>query len=365
MSDIFISYARDDRATARMLNGVLEATGYSVFWDREVPPGRTWRDYIGQELEQARCMIVLWSKVSVGSHWVLEEAEIGRKRNILIPVRVDDVMLPLGFQSLQAADLLEWDGMPGSPAFKILLAAIEAKLGAVPVLEEEPPATDVGTVQEKAEEVQPLAVQPSEPEHKRFLWWIVAVSSAVLLIVGMGVWWAVSRPFPLTLDQIRERVEQASVEYPIEVSKNQTFYSSIGISHVESDHVVCTCVGNIKSRVTSSKATIEPDGDNVLIRFKSGAVLVSSPEEVRKAASCSLRSSGGYPGTKRASSGQRENLQNEALRKLVEDALAKKKGIVKETTEKAKALLTELAGSLGLQATVVFDEPVYADSPSS
>jgi len=365
MSDIFISYAKTDRETARMLSGALEATGCSVFWDREVPPGRTWRDYIGQELEQARCMIVLWSKASVASHWVLEEAEVGRERNILVPVRVDDAMPPLGFQSLQAADLSGWDGTPQSPAFKILVAAVKAMLGPAPVVEEGPPATDVGTVQTKEEEVR-----PSEPTHQRFPWRIVVVSSAVLLIAAAGVWRVVvgggGPPFPITVEKIRERVEPVSVESSINGSAEDVYYSNIGFAHIQSDHVVCSCVGRLKSSVTVSEPTIKPEGKTVLIRFKSGAVLVPSLERVRETAECSFKSSGPHPsGTQPASDAQKNNLRNQALSRLVEDANKKTELIVVKTTKKVKASLTEFAGSLGYQATIVFDEPVLGEAPSS
>ena len=41
MSDIFLSYASDDRSRARSLAEALEAQGWSVWWDRIIPAGRT------------------------------------------------------------------------------------------------------------------------------------------------------------------------------------------------------------------------------------------------------------------------------------------------------------------------------------
>lgn len=46
MTDIFVSYATEDRDRVRPLVEVLEAEGWDVFWDREIPPGRSWDDVI-------------------------------------------------------------------------------------------------------------------------------------------------------------------------------------------------------------------------------------------------------------------------------------------------------------------------------
>jgi len=105
MADIFISYAREDEDHVKELVGALEQRGCSVFWDRRVPPGQTWRSHIGDALNSAQCVIVAWSRYSVNSRWVMEEADEGLKRNALIPVLLEAVDPPLGFRSIQAANL--------------------------------------------------------------------------------------------------------------------------------------------------------------------------------------------------------------------------------------------------------------------
>lgn len=108
MSDVFISYARQDRPLAEKLARALNEQGYSVWWDREIPTGKSFRDIIQHELDQAKCIVVIWSKSSVKSHWVIDEASIGLERDILIPVRFESVELPLGFRSLHTSDLSGW-----------------------------------------------------------------------------------------------------------------------------------------------------------------------------------------------------------------------------------------------------------------
>lgn len=84
----FISYAREDNDRVQPIVQLIEANGWSVFWDRNIPAGLTWRGYIGKALDEAKCVIVVWSRNSVTSEFVQEEADDGRDRKILIPIRV-------------------------------------------------------------------------------------------------------------------------------------------------------------------------------------------------------------------------------------------------------------------------------------
>jgi hypothetical protein len=136
VSDIFISYASKDRLRVRTLADALVAQGWSVWWDRQIPAGQTFDHVIAEALASARCIVVLWSRQSINSNWVREEAEEGRKRGILIPVLIDNVLPPLGFGRIQAADLLHWDGTKTSEAFQKLAIDITAILGPPPITTE-------------------------------------------------------------------------------------------------------------------------------------------------------------------------------------------------------------------------------------
>ncbi|MCG8463795.1 MAG: toll/interleukin-1 receptor domain-containing protein, partial [Xanthomonadales bacterium] len=110
MVDIFISYAREDQEVVKRLAVALELQGWSVFWDRTIPAGETWRSHIGKSLEEARCVVVAWSVDSIESHWVQEEADDARMRNVLIPVLLAPISPPIGFRSITAANLSGWNG---------------------------------------------------------------------------------------------------------------------------------------------------------------------------------------------------------------------------------------------------------------
>jgi hypothetical protein len=121
--DIFLSYAREDEARAGQLAEALEQHGFAVFWDREVPPGETWHSYIGEALTNARCVVVAWSRHSIVSDWVIEEASEGKRRKILVPVLFEAVQPPFGFGGIQAASLIDWRPGRPPPAFTDLVGA--------------------------------------------------------------------------------------------------------------------------------------------------------------------------------------------------------------------------------------------------
>ena len=130
MADIFLSYSEEDRAAARRIVGVLELQGWSVWWDRRIPTGKTWRSAIEDGIRDMRCMVVLWSSNSIGSEWVNEEAEEGRAAAKLMPVLIERVRPPLGLRGLQATDLIDWDGSADAAAVRQLISDITAMMQA-------------------------------------------------------------------------------------------------------------------------------------------------------------------------------------------------------------------------------------------
>ena len=155
MSDIFISYAREDRKKIEALAKGFENQGWSVWWDRKIPPGKTFSQVIEEELADARCVVVAWSKHSVKSNWVKEEADEGLNKEILIPVIIEDVLLPMGFRRIQAVDLIKWDPAEASQNFQFLIENVAQILA-------QPPSTDVNN-DERTEGGETPIDQRTEP----------------------------------------------------------------------------------------------------------------------------------------------------------------------------------------------------------
>ncbi len=140
MSDIFLSYASVDRERVRPLVEELESHGWDVWWDREIPLGKSWPDVIAEALEGARAMVVVWTEASVASKWVKIEAHEGEQLQAFVPVRLDPVVPPLQFRLTQAADLTGWTGDRGDEQFLAVIGVLEKALGAQPATVEELPS---------------------------------------------------------------------------------------------------------------------------------------------------------------------------------------------------------------------------------
>jgi len=137
MSEIFISYAHEDRPHSERLAHALEAQGWSVWWDIVIPAGKHFDDVIDEEMDAAKCVIVMWSKASVGSRYVRGEAHDAAERGILVPALIDnDIRIPRAFRAIQAADLVGWDGTYTATMFLRLTEDIAKLLGPPPILVE-------------------------------------------------------------------------------------------------------------------------------------------------------------------------------------------------------------------------------------
>ena len=115
MSDIFVSYKREDRDRVEQLARALEGEGFSVWWDPELPIGQSYASSIRSELSEARAVIAVWTSRSVQSEWVQEEATHGKRRGVLFPVRLEAVDPPIGFTMVETADLSDWTGRRRQP----------------------------------------------------------------------------------------------------------------------------------------------------------------------------------------------------------------------------------------------------------
>jgi len=137
---IFLSYSRADQKQALSVVRLLEGAGYSVWWDGLLEGGERFSRTTEAALENARAVVVLWSKTSAASHWVQDEATRGRDNGRLVPVSLDGPLPPLGFGQFQSIDVSRALGKPGSEPMQKVLRAVAALHGRDPSERPAPPA---------------------------------------------------------------------------------------------------------------------------------------------------------------------------------------------------------------------------------
>src|SRR5512134_3775564 len=128
MADVFVSYARSDKARVAPLVAAIEANGWSVWWDPEISPGQEFDRQITAELKLAAAVLVVWTPNSVGSRWVRGEARDGAERGILVPVRFGGAELPIDVRALHTTDLDDWRDDPESPQAQEVVRALGAMI---------------------------------------------------------------------------------------------------------------------------------------------------------------------------------------------------------------------------------------------
>lgn len=167
MGQIFLSYAREDRGTAQALARVLEQAGHEVWWDRHIESGEEFAGQIEAALNRAEIVLVAWSKESVKSRWVRDEAAAGGDTGRLIPLSIDGSLPPMGFRQFHTMDLAGWKAGKRDARTAELLQSIERRLN--------------GKTESDAGPAPKLTPRPSAVPRRRGL---AVVSVAALVIVA-------------------------------------------------------------------------------------------------------------------------------------------------------------------------------------
>lgn len=168
MGAIFLSYAREDRDCAQKLAKVLEAAHHEVWWDRHLDGGEEFSAEIEAALGSSDVVLVTWSKESVKSRWVRDEAAVGAETHKLIPVTIDGSLPPMGFRQFHTLDLTGWRGAKRDQRTTELLQSVERRVG----------SNTTSSLSSASPPKRPRAV----PSPK--LIWVAA--AFVFLIVGVG-----------------------------------------------------------------------------------------------------------------------------------------------------------------------------------
>jgi len=244
VTDVFISYASEDRDHAGMLASALGSLGWSVWWDRKIIPGHVFDEAIERELETAKSVVVLWSQHSIKSEWVRNEAAVASERGVLVPATIDSVKVPLGFRRKQTADLIEWKGDPSHSGFQALCEGVASAIGnAVPH-------------------------RPSpRPESK--VWfgrrWVAAAVAIVAVAAGLGVY--LTRPSRTTTAPPIPQIERSEPGVPVEGKKPLAPVASLA------DLVVGSYSGDV---IADSKGGSRSDVGVTITKLDQSTVRVNS-----------------------------------------------------------------------------------------
>ena len=125
MPDIFLSYNREDQATARRFAEAFQAEGLEVWWDVTLRSGEAYDQVTEKALKTAKAVVVLWSPRSVESRWVRAEATLAERNKTLLPATIEPCERPIMFELTQTADLSGWDGAPANAAWRAFLADVK------------------------------------------------------------------------------------------------------------------------------------------------------------------------------------------------------------------------------------------------
>ncbi|MEQ1725093.1 MAG: toll/interleukin-1 receptor domain-containing protein [Sphingopyxis sp.] len=201
MSDVFISYSREDIEKVKQIAAAVQGEGYDLWWDKDLPPHRSYGDVIQEKIGGAKAVIVVWSENSTKSEWVRAEADMARNQQKLVQTSIDDGMPPLPFNQIQFASLSDWGGERDHPAWSRVLVSLVELVGAAQRVA--PPA---------ASPVKPSAPIPQTAPKKNQLPLILSlVAGAFVVLLFLAVLLNNANTQPIAAEESSAPVAGATV----------------------------------------------------------------------------------------------------------------------------------------------------------
>ncbi|MGB0505986.1 MAG: TIR domain-containing protein [Pikeienuella sp.] len=124
--DVFVSYKREERAYADLVQKALEQAGYRVVTDSQIGNTSQIGAAIGDMIRRAKCTMVLWTPAANASIWVQSEAKLAFDRNTYMGVMVERADLDPPYNGLNYVNVVESglaDGLPD------ILAKLKDQIG--------------------------------------------------------------------------------------------------------------------------------------------------------------------------------------------------------------------------------------------
>lgn len=263
MSDVFISYSRNDSQFVSRLARNLEAAGLAVFFDQLIDAGASWADTLSKAIESARYLLVVLSPEALTSQWMRQEMIVGLQREAqgktrVIPLMVRPCKLPWLLSTRTWADFTKdyeaglqqllpvltrsvadetAEGLPGSPTrdtepAEIAQLRIELK-EAVALFKTAPQRTEVLTSarpstrsRRKCFIVMPFGVEALEVVYEDFVRPVIEDKCGLDCERGDDVFGS-----SVIMDDIRNSIASADIVVADLTGKNANVFYEVGICH--------------------------------------------------------------------------------------------------------------------------------------
>ncbi|PID47774.1 MAG: hypothetical protein CSB47_00250 [Proteobacteria bacterium] len=110
MADVYITYGLRETLWVTKLARLLEAEGYTVYWDHALTPGNDVRtDESIQALNASGAVLAIWSESAAEDHWALSDAQRAMTQDKLISVIAKPTIIPQNFHSNDIVLMQDWD----------------------------------------------------------------------------------------------------------------------------------------------------------------------------------------------------------------------------------------------------------------
>jgi MFS family permease len=134
VTDVFISYKREERPLVEQIAHALGDLGFDVWFDAGLAAGESFSDEINRVARLTNVNLVCWSPSAIASRWVKAEALIGFERDTLAAAYVagpDGFSAPAPFNAVHTVDLRKWCAEPssGDPEWRSLLRRVGQACG--------------------------------------------------------------------------------------------------------------------------------------------------------------------------------------------------------------------------------------------
>lgn len=188
LTDIFLSYNREDSARAKVFADGFQCEGFSVWWDATLRSGEAYDEVTEEALESAKAVVVLWSPRSVVSRWVRAEATVAGRNKTLVPVMIEQCKRPIMFELTQTAELSHWHGDADDTAWRAFVSDVRGLVAKGTAFTPDMLAQEVTTPSVK-DTLRPYQIDPAALVGSRISRRAtIAGGIGALAVAGVGGW---------------------------------------------------------------------------------------------------------------------------------------------------------------------------------